>query len=95
VSATTDRIRRLLDQLDAELATSERLATDAAGAIEDVYRDAATRIEADRAALVASGVQQERERVLLAIQLVSQQLRSDGTNATALGTLRRIVEAGE
>jgi cell division septum initiation protein DivIVA len=95
VSATTDRIRRLLDQLDAELATSERLATDAAGAIEDVYRDAATRVEADRAALVASGVQQERERVLLAIQLVSQRLRSDGTNATALGTLRRMVEAGE
>ena len=95
MSATSDRIRRLLDQLDAELATSEQLAADAAGAIEDVYRDAATRIEADRAALVAAGVQQERERVLLAIQLVSQQLRADGTNATALGTLRRMVEAGE
>jgi hypothetical protein len=95
VSATTDRIRRLLDQLDAELATSEQLAADTAGAIEDVYRDVATRIEADRAALIATGVQRERGRVLLAIQLVSQQLRSDGTNAAALGTLRRIVEGGE
>jgi hypothetical protein len=95
MSSAADEIRRLLDRLEAELEESRQLAASAAEAMESIYRDAAAKVEADRAALIATGVQQERERVLLAIQLVGEHFRADGTNATALGALRRMVEGGE
>jgi hypothetical protein len=75
-------------QLDELLAQTER---DCAEAMEATTARAAEQVRADRAALIALGRQQERERTLLAIALVGAELKERGGNAQALATLRRYV----
>jgi hypothetical protein len=75
-------------QLDELLEQTER---DCAEAMEATTARAAEQVRADRAALIALGRQQERERTLLAIALVGAELKERGGNAHALATLRRYV----
>ena len=83
--ATLETVRQQLDEL---LAQTEQ---DCAEAMEATTARAAEQVRADRAALIALGRQQERERTLMAIALVMAQLKEQGTNAQALATLRRYV----
>lgn len=85
MSATLETVKQQLDDL---LQQTER---DCAEAMEAAAARAAKQVEADRAALIALGRQQERERTLLAIALVGAELREEGVNARALATLRRYV----
>lgn len=75
-------------QLDELLLQTKR---DCAEGMEAAAARAAERVEVERAALIALGRQQERERTLLAIALVGAELKEQGSNAKALATLRRYV----
>jgi len=66
-----------------------------AEALEQAYGDAARRVESDRLQLIGDGKRQERERLLLLISLVGENVREGGGNALALSTLRRMVEGDE
>ena len=83
--ASMETVRQQLDEL---LEQTER---DCAEAMAATTARAAEQVRADRAALIALGRQQERERTLMAIALVEAQLKEQGTNAKALATLRRYV----
>lgn len=75
-------------QLDELLAQTER---DCAEAMEAAAARATEQVQAERAALIALGRMQERDRTLLAIALVGAELKEQGSNAKALATLRRYV----
>lgn len=89
MSVTLEAVRQQLEELVAQTEA------DCAAAMEAAAARAAQQVEADRAALITLGRQQERERTLLAIALVGAELREQGTNARALATLRRYVTGEE
>lgn len=85
MASTLDEVR---EQLEGLLFQVE---ADCAAAMEGAAMRASQQVKAEREALIRVGRLQERERTLLAIELVSEGLDEQGANVKALQTLRRYV----
>jgi hypothetical protein len=86
-----DALRREVENVAAVATEVETVKQDCAVAMEAAYGDAARRCEADREQLIQQGRDQERERNLLLVSLVSESVKEGGSNAIALATLRRMI----
>lgn len=86
------QLEALLQEVDASV--DERLAAmelQCAMAMEQAHLQASIQLEADRAGLIEQGREEERQRLLMAIELQLETLREGGANSLALHSLRRLV----